>query len=1323
MKKLLVYLLLFCYSLSARSLNRYGFTNYSIDEGLSNSSVADIIQDNNGFIWVATSEGLNRFDSYGFEQYRMDENDTASLPSNFIFTLCLTRTGKLWIGSRNGISCYNETTNKFDNYLQNSSSYYVTKIHELNDSVLLIVDRYALSLFNIKTKKFIRKTIFPQKNTGIHSSLLLSQSKVLLGTTKGLYEYELYLNQLRKSVPLLGNQRINCLLHSKNGLWAGTENDGLYKLDFRLNIVKNIRNQPEKGICSNSVRCLSYDNKSNLWIGTVFGVSVLNSTENSITLYQHNELDIESLSQNSVRCIFPDNQGGIWLGTYYGGVNYLNPLKNKFMKLKNLPFGYGLNDKIISAICEVANGEIWIGTNDNGINIYNMSTDKYTYVNTSHHKFSKLLSNNIKLIYPVSASAAYIGTSKGGLALVDKIKGVIRYWNNVNSKLNSETVLSMLNLTNRKYWVGTLNGLREFDGNDFFEIPDKHLQLITKQKKISTLFKDSKGFIWVGMFDGFIRYSPQTGKIIDFKNHPDYNSRRQSISAFTEDRNGKIWIATSNGILIFEDENRALKKLTTLNGLANDFVYGIIPNGNEMWITTNNGLSCYNITNSNFRNFYTIDGLLSNQFNEYAFCKTASNYIFIGGMNGVNYFNPDNLNFNNYSPKVFFTGLKVFNKLVYPKDKTNILKNSLLSTPVVKLKHNQNSIVVGFTVVNYISAGNNVFKYKLEGFDKEWYETNQREVTYSNLNPGSYTLLVTSCNNDGKWSNVTSSLEIIVLSPWWLRWWAIIIWITIIGSVTYYIFRMIWMSQKVEQQLRLEHLEKEQNKQIHEQQIRFFVNISHEFRTPLTLISAPVKEMMESNIADQWFKQQLKYVYKNTQKLMHLVNQFLSFRKAELGFFPLQTTLQEITPLVFDIYSMFEKLAKQKNIDFEFETKTETKLFQIDVNYIERILSNLLSNAFKNTPPSGKIALKVFETTTHLVFEVTDTGVGIPKEKLTHIFERFYQVEQNQYGTGIGLSFVKRLVDLHHGSIAVESDGKSGSSFIVSLPKTGYEEIEKTNKEKYIDIEQVDLDVVAIQNENTEVSTSDIHTYSILIVDDNPDILNYLTDSLHSSYNILKAKHGKEALEILKSQTVDMVITDLMMPEMDGITLCNKIKRNIKFSHIPVIILTAKDEEESEGYGLKMGADDYILKPFVLSILKTKIQNMFAMRERVKAHFQTGEIIDNEKLAFSDLDREFINKAFKTVNDNIDNVDFGVDDFCKAMAISRTGAQQKLRAITGESVVEFIRRIRMEKAIELLKSNRYSIAEISYMVGYNTPSYFTVTFKKFFGYLPNEQKK
>ena len=1245
------------------------------------------------------------------------------MPSDYIFSLCLTKSGQLWVGTRNGISHYNEDKNCFENYLQNSVSYYVTKIHEKNDSILLLIDRYAISYFNINTHAYVRNLIFGKKKTSIQSSILLTQNILLLGTSNGLFSYNILHNKLSRVNNGLNNYRINCIFNSKSGYWVGTENNGLYKLDQNLNVIKNYNQNSNKlsSIISNSVRCLTYDSKSNLWIGTVNGITILNSNENPIANYIHSELDNESIAQNSIRSLFADNQGGLWIGTYYGGVNYLNSVKNKFFKLKNLPFGLGLNNKIISDISEDGEGDIWIGTNDNGINIYNRKANRFKYFNTANYK--NLLSNNIKSIFLISPTTAYIGTSKGGLALVDKNKGVLKFWNNKNSSIKSDLVFQMLQIDKNKYWVATSFGLREFDGNNFRDISVNELNELTKNKSISSLFMSKSNEIWIGMFDAFLMYSPNTKKLKNFTNNPIYDIRRQSINSFSEDNENNIWISTSKGILIYEKETENFRSLTTNDGLSNNFVYGIIPSGNYMWITTNHGLSCFHRLDSTFRNFYNKDGLSSNQFNVSAFYKTRNNEIFIGGMNGVNYFNPDNLVYNSYSPTPLFTSLKVFNREINPLDNSGILNKSLMNSSEIKLKHNQNSIIIGFSVINYISAGNNTFKYKLEGFDKEWYETSQQEVTYSNLNPGSYKLLVTSKNNDGKWSNSISELEIIVRSPWWTTWWAILLWIVIAGILIIYIFRIINARQNVEQQLRLEHLEKEQNKQLHEQQIRFFVNISHEFRTPLTLISAPVKEMLDSNPTDQWHKQQLKYVYKNTQKLMHLVNQFLNFRKAELGFLPLQTTMQEITPVVFDIYSMFEKLAKQKDIDFEFDTKTHSKLFQIDVNYLERILSNLLSNAFKNTPPSGKISLKVYESDSDLLFEVVDTGIGIPKEKIRHIFDRFYQVEQNQYGTGIGLSFVKRLVDLHHGKITVESDGKTGSRFIVSLPKSGYENSELSEVQKTVDFEQIDMDLLVIQDDTSENLNSGKHNYSVLVVDDNPDILNYLFDSLSPNYNIFKAKLGKEALEIMKTQQIDMVITDLMMPEMDGITLCNTIKRNIKFSHIPVIILTAKDESESENYGLKMGADDYISKPFVLSILKSKIQNMFAMRERVKAHYKTGEIQEEDKLAFSELDREFINKAFKTVNDNIENVDFGVDDFCRAMAISRTGAQQKLRAIVGESVVEFIRRIRMEKAIELLKTKKYSIAEISYMVGYNTPSYFTVTFKKFYGYLPNEQKR
>lgn len=1307
--------------------NNFTFANYSIDQGLSNSSVTSIAQDKKGYIWIATSDGLNRFDSYQFENFFYKENDPNSLCSNSIFTLHIDQSGTLWIATKNGLSRYNDKTQNFNNFLQDTPSQYVTDIIEKDNNTLILIDRTAITFFDTKNLNYRRIKLFQSKQQWIYSSLLISPIELLLGTADGIYIYNMHRKVLRKVSPKFNNQKINCIKLAKTGYWIGTEDKGLYKLDESFRILKNysLSENGNKKICSNSIRCLSIDTQSNLWVGTYNGLSIINYTEEVVKSYIHNELNSESIAQNSIRCISPDNQGGIWIGTYYGGINYTNPLKDKFGKIKAMPFGKGLNDKVISTIREDMQGDLWIGTNDNGLNILDRKSNTFRYYNTENHLSKNIGSNNIKSILILSETTALVGTHKNGLSLIDKNKGIIKCWNNKNSRIESADVANIVKINNNEYWIATLNGLRIFNGNDFTPINDLMLRKTASKRAIFFLYKSRQDDVWFGCRDGFFCYSLKNKRLTHFDDLLKFDTHRLSVNVITEDPKGNIWIGSSKGIVVIHKNLKTYNKWSTKNGLPNDYVYGIIPTEKDMWISTNNGLVRFSLADSQIRTFVTSDGLLSNQFNDYSFFKSNRGELFFGGINGINFFYPENLINNPYSPTPIINKIKVFNTVVIPNDHTGILDENVEDKDKIVLKHNQNSINICFVALNYLSSQRNTYQYKLDGFDKNWIETGEREATYSNLNSGTYVFLLKSKNNDGKWSNTIAKLEIKIAPPWYKTWWAYIIWIALSLTLFFVLFRVMIMREKMEHQIQIEKIEKMRNQELHELQLRYFINISHEFKTPLTLILVPIQELMDKEFDNPWLKQQIKYVYKNTQKLLYLVNNFLNYRKAELGYIPLKTSFIEVTPLLYDLYLLFEKLAKQKNIDFDFESKVDGLFFQVDLNYLERIVTNLLSNAFKNTPNSGTIKIKVFQKPGFLIIEIIDTGKGIPQNIQNLIFDRFYQVEQDQFGTGIGLSLVKRLVSLHHGKIELESDLDKGSTFRIILPQNEFEysENEKTSELSNINQEQINFEILNIEEENTSDLPIVQHKYSIMIVDDNIDILNYLRDSFAPSYNIFTATNGQQGLDLLKDTTIDIIISDVMMPVMDGISFCNKIKRNIKYSHIPFIILTAKDDLTSEQQALTMGADDYIAKPFVISILKTKVSNIISMREKVRSHYQAGEKIEPENLAFSILDKEFLNRAFKVVNENIDNINFGVEEFSKAMAISRTGAQQKLRAIIGESVVEFIRRIRIEKAAELLKTGKYTIAEISTMVGYNTPSYFTVSFKKHFNCLPTEYFK
>lgn len=593
--------------------------------------------------------------------------------------------------------------------------------------------------------------------------------------------------------------------------------------------------------------------------------------------------------------------------------------------------------------------------------------------------------------------------------------------------------------------------------------------------------------------------------------------------------------------------------------------------------------------------------------------------------------------------------------------------------------------------------------------------------------------LVKAANSDGKWNDTPTELKIVVLPVWYKTWWAILLFIIAFISITIFIFRYFWMRKSMEAELQIERMDKERQKEVNEMKLRFFINISHELRTPLTLILAPVQEMLDK-VSDRWLHKQLEHVQKNTNRLLHLVNQLMDYRRAELGVFNLKVRLNPIHSVIEKNFLFYERLAQRKQIAYNFNSNVEGREILCDPDYMELIVNNLLSNAFKYTHEGKSITVTLKEENHELLLQVKDTGNGIPIDKQGKIFERFYQIDNEHLGSGIGLSLVQRLADLHHGRIELESKEGVGSTFSIYLPteESAYLPEERQPISGSVEEQRIyttnDQDMYVIDTEEKEVieetsETKGQRKETILIVEDNADIRQYLSEELGKSYHILKANNGEEALSIVKEQEIDLILTDVMMPVMDGLQLCKQIKQNLRTCHIPIIILSAKTDLKEQLEGLQVGADDYIPKPFSMAMIAAKIKNLFRTRYRAIEHYSHSLEIEPEKVALNPLDEELLKKAIDIMEKNMDNVEFSTNDFAREMCMSRSNLHIKMKALTGESTNDFIRKMRFNRACKLLQEGRYSVSEISGMVGFNTPSYFATSFKKYFGCLPSEYGK
>ena len=1346
LKKIVIYLFFLClgmHSAFSETPEQITFSYISINEGLSQSTVFSIDQDKRGNMWFATYDGVNKYDGYAFTVYQHNEDDPNSIANDISRIVKTDSQGRVWIGTRDGLSRYDEEKDIFQNffYEKNGKHLQVNGIEEISPEQLLISTPEGLIMFDIKESKFIDDSFSTAMHKTIASTLYRQGDQIYIGTsTDGLYTYSITQKTFEKVIPILGTKQIQAILQqSPTRIWVATEGAGLFLINPKTKEIKNYLHSPSnpKSISSNYIRSLAMDSQNRLWIGTFNDLNIYHEGTDSFASYSSNPVENGSLSQRSVRSIFMDSQGGMWLGTYFGGLNYYHPIRNRFKNIRNIPYKNSLSDNVVSCIVEDKDKNLWIGTNDGGLNLYNPITQRFTSYTLQEDESARGIgSNNIKAVYvDEKKSLVYIGTHAGGLSILHRNSGQVENFNQRNSQLVNENVYAILPDGEGNLWLGTLSALVRFnpEQRSFTTIEKEKDGTPVVSKQITTLFRDSHKRLWIGGEEGLSVFKQEGLDIQKASILPVSNVTKLFTNCIYEASNGIIWVGTREGFYCFNEKDKQIKRYNTTNGLPNNVVYGILEDSfGRLWLSTNRGISCFNPETEKFRNFTESDGLQSNQFNTASYCRTSVGQMYFGGINGITTFRPELLLDNPYTPPVVITKLQLFNKVVRPDDETGILTKNISETKSITLKSWQTAFSIEFVVSNYISGQHNTFAYKLEGYDKEWYYlTDSRTVSYSNLPQGTYQFLVKAANSDGKWNPIPTALEIIVLPIWYKTWWALLIFFATFAGFITFVFRFFWMRKSMEAQLEIERRDKEHQEEINQMKMRFFINISHELRTPLTLILTPLQEII-NKISDRWTRNQLEYIQRNANRLLHLVNQLMDYRRAELGVFELKAKKGNAHQLIQDNFLFYDKLARHKKITYTLHSELEDKEVLFDANYLELIVNNLLSNAFKYTESGQSITVTLKEENGWLLLQVSDTGIGIPINKQGKIFERFYLIESEHVGSGIGLSLVQRLIELHHGRIELDSEENKGSTFSVYLPQdlSVYKPSELASNNEQNEEEQVYstnskamyfIDTEKVENESVE--SGDKKRGTILIVEDNNEIRRYLSNGLADLFNTLEAGNGEEALEKLKDNEVDVIVTDVMMPVMDGIKLCKNVKQNIRTCHIPVIILSAKTDIKDQMEGLQMGADDYIPKPFSLAILTTKIQNMMRTRRRMLDKYAKSLEVEPEKITFNAMDEALLKRAMAIVEKNMDNIEFSTDEFGREMNMSRSNLHLKLKAITGESTIDFIRKIRFNEAAKLLKDGRYTVAEVSTMVGFNTPSYFATSFKKYFGCLPTEYIK
>lgn len=1416
------------------------FQYLTTNNGLAQNTVDCILKDHQGFMWFGTWNGLCRYDGYSFKTYQKEQYPH-DLPDNFIHTICEDSLENLWIGTGRGLVCLDKKTERFVENTQLKTNVGKFSILDLlidqqkrlwiatqNNGLWYVQLDNPGDLIGIK----LDGRILPDRH--VNKLILLGDEDLLVGTAQGMAIVNLKdlsrssdWGQLQQELD--GQNVQSAFQDSKQNIWVGTTVGlYLYKTSEKRLSYFGIESEDPNSLNHLSVTDITEDVNGTVIVGTLGGLNYYDpNISGFVHLTNDEEVSNKNLNNPFVNSLFADDLGNVWIGTEKGGANYYNTYQKPFHALRHDPANpKTISDNTINSILKERN-TLWVGTAGGGLNRIDKNGQITTY-ELNPEKENSISSNFVTSILRDKSKNLWIGTWGGGLnQLLSEKQGVFSVYNHIDfdpNSLCSDFISSQLQLDKNRILIGTLGGLDIFQlkSKTFLHVHEK--MNLQDPLEVGCILLDHQKRLWVGTRNGLYRFkaediynfSANAGQIeydAFFNQTTDPSSLPGDyVISLLEARDGTVWIGTyGNGICKYVEDNGKghFVRYNKAQGLCNNVAYAIEQDlqGN-IWISTDMGLSRFNPEKETFQNYFVKDGLLSDQFYWSASYADSTGMLYFGGINGLNYFLPRDIELYPNSFQPVFTEFSIYNRPVKVGEKYHsrvVLNKPIGETKDLKLSYKDAVFSIEFSALDYFLPEKVEYAYKMVGVDQGWVTvpSTRRFANYTNLSGGEYLFQVRATNSDGVWSDKIAELNITVEPPFWKTVWfqALLIFVLILVVMGYIRYRTAFLKeqkrklerqvkertkkieeQKQELELQAENL-KLTNKQLAERQVliegqkvelerqnekialqrdevielnkkvnlvnqlrlRFFTNISHEFRTPLTLIIDPLEKLIVSLKGDKDTLNTLKIINRNAQRLLHLINQLIYFRRIETGKLQLRVSQGNLIGFLKSIFESFNDLAHHQDVDYQFIAPESSNNAWFDSEKLENIFYNLLSNAFKYTPPRGKISFEIkFEDhdpnagipAPYVCVEVKDTGKGIAKENLAYVFDRFYQVESNKQdaemtSSGIGLALTYEIVNALHGEIKVESELGKGSTFYVRLPYTkdrfDAKEINQTTVPVEVNLEgRIDVLTEYIHERATDFKEEPARLQEdkskplVLIVEDNFDLRNFLVQTLRSDYRTLGAEDGKEGLAMAKKYSPELIISDVMMPVMDGIELCSRLKKDIQTSHIPIILLTARNMVEDWVEGLETGADDYIPKPFNLQILEAKMNSLVESRRKLKRMFSRGETVEPSELASNAVDEEFLAKAYRILEKNYLEPEFSASQFASEMFVSRSLLYKKIRAITDLNITDFINSFKLKKALELIQENKLPIADIAFNVGFNDPKYFSRIFRKFYGMSPSE---
>ena len=1316
----------------------YQFKHLEVSDGLSNNSVNTICKDRDGFMWFGTTTGLNRYDGYTFKIYQHAENDPGSLPDNYITDIVEMPDGRFWVNTgrgyvlfdkeqdcfitdvtgfmknlesggvpeqvfvdREGNTClsvagegcyrYKEGGKRlFFSYVEHSlPEHGVTQIAECSDGLLLIyntgllvcLDRATLA---IKWKSDEIKKYIPAGKT-IEFSLFVDRDNCIWAySLMGIWAYDCGTKSWRTDLTAIWSSRPDVIIHAvaqdiEGRIWVGKDYDGIDVLEKETGKVTSLVAHDDNGrsLPHNTIYDLYADRDGIMWVGTY---------KKGVSYYSESIFKFNMYEWGDITCIEQADENRLWLGTNDHGILLWNRSTGKAEPFWRDAEGQ-LPNPVVSML-KSKDGKLWVGTFNGGL--YCMDGSRVR--SYKEGVGNTLASNNVWALVEDDKGRIWIASLGGGLQCLEPVSGTFETYTSSNSALLENNVTSLCWVDNNTLFFGTANqgvGMMDMRTREIKKIQGQSGNVKLSNDAVNHVYKDSRGLVWIATREGLNVYDTRRHVFLDLSSVAE--AKGNFIAAITEDQERNMWVSTSRKVI----------RVTVASDGKGSYLF-------------------------DSRAYNSEDGLQNCDFNQRSIKTLHNGIIAIGGLYGVNVFAPDHIRYNKMLPNVMFTGLSLFDEAVKVGQSYGgrvLIEKELNDVENVEFDYKQNIFSVSFASDNYNLPEKTQYMYKLEGFNNDWLTLplGVHNVTFTNLAPGKYVLRVKAINSDGYVGIKEATLGIVVNPPFWMSWWAYLLYA--VGLVIVLFLARYRMLKREREKFHLQQIENEvaKNEEINNMKFRFFTNVSHELRTPLTLIISPLEGMLKET-TDELQSTRLQLMYRNAQRLLHLVNQLLDFRKGEMSTHQLSLSEGDIISYVHSVCNSFLLMADKKHIQFSFFSGIDTFSMAFDADKVGKIVMNLLSNAFKFTPEGGRVTVMIEHvagTPDILEIKIADTGIGISDVDKEHIFERFYQaghkgVEETT-GNGIGLSLVRDFVTLHEGEVKVFDNIGMGSVFVIQFPVKHVETQVQLPEETGMPAgDEEDKEMKEEAREEMERKNFPL----LLIVDDNEDFHIFMRYSLELQYRVKLAVNGKEAWEMMQEELPDLVISDVMMPQMDGNELCRLIKQDKRTAHIPVILLTARQNTEAKLEGLQTGADDYVTKPFNMTILVLRIRKLI---ELSRYHRVTQGMIDPapSEIVITSLDEKLIEKAIKYVEDNMSRTELSVEELSRELGMSRVHLYKKLLQITGKTPIEFIRVIRLKRAAQLLRESQLHVSEVAFEVGFNNPKYFSRYFKDEFGVLPS----